>query len=53
VRARIDYQLHDLAAAKNDGASALENYRIDNDTDGITEAQKLLSDLAAGKDPNA
>lgn len=53
VRARIDYQLHDAAAAKDDGAKALQRYQIDNDTDSIAEAQRFLSDLAAGRDPNA
>ncbi len=53
VRARIDYQLHDLAAAKADGTTALKHYRIDNETDSITEAQQFLDDVAAGEDPNA
>ena len=53
ARARVEYQLHNLAAAKDDGATALRRYRIVNDTDAMTVAQKFLDDLSAGKDPNA
>jgi tetratricopeptide (TPR) repeat protein len=53
VRARVEYQTHDLAAAKDDGATALRRYRIVNDTDSMAVAQKFLDDISAGKDPNA
>ena len=51
LRAEIEQKLGNTAEARTSATTALRHYRIDNDTSGAAEAQKVLDGLGGASAP--